>query len=164
MILNDEEEKMSYANYKKAVEIMNKNKEKCHFIGEHSNELIEKAEDVLGLKFSKIYKEFLINYGAGNYGSEEILGVIDEDFEESSVPDGIWYTLTEREEVDLPMNLVVIYEEGSGELFCLDFNSLNEEKEPIVVSYVPGENNKNQKYIKIADDFGDFLLRLVNAE
>lgn len=123
---------MSYANYKKAVEIMNKNKEKCHFIGERSNELIEKAEDVLGLKFSKIYKEFLINYGAGNYGSEEIL--------------------------------VVIYEEGSGELFCLDFNSLNEEKEPIVISYVPGENNRNQKYEKIADDFGDFLLQLVNAK
>lgn len=155
---------MSYANYKKAVEIMNKNKDKCHFIGERSDELIRKAEEVLGLKFSKIYKEFLITYGAGNYGAEEILGVIDEDFEESSVPDGIWYTLTEREEIDLPLNLVVIYEEGSGELFCLDFNCLNEEKEPVVISYVPGEDNVNQKYEKIADDFGDFLLQLVNEE
>ena len=155
---------MSYDNYKKAVEIMNKNKEECDFVGKRSKELIEKAEDILGLKFSRIYKEFLINYGAGNYGSEEVLGVIDEDFKESSVPDGIWYTLTEREEDDLPMNLVVIYEEGSGELFCLDFNSLNEEKEPMVVSYMPGESNKNQKYEKIADDFGDFLLQLVEAE
>lgn len=155
---------MSYGNYQKAVEIMSKNKEKCHFIGEHSKELIEKAEDVLGIKFSKIYKEFLIKFGAGNYGAEEILGVIDDDFEESSVPDGIWYTLTEREEVDLPMNLVVIYETGGDELICLDFNNLNEEQEPVVVAYIPGENNKNQKYEKIADDFGDFLLQLVNAE
>ncbi|APM39146.1 SMI1/KNR4 family protein [Clostridium kluyveri] len=155
---------MSYVNYQKAVEIMSKNKEKCHFIGERSEELIEKAEDALGIKFSRIYKEFLIKYGAGNYGAEEILGVIDDDFEESSVPDGIWYTLTEREEVDLPMNLVVIYETGGDELFCLDFNNLNEEKEPVVVAYIPGEDNKNQKYEKIADDFGDFLLQLVNIE
>lgn len=155
---------MSYVNYQKAVEIMSKNKEKCHFIGERSEELIEKAEDTLGIKFSRIYKEFLIKYGAGNYGAEEILGVIDDDFEESSVPDGIWYTLTEREEVDLPMNLVVIYETGGDELFCLDFNNLNEEKEPIVVAYIPGEDNKNQRYEKIADDFGDFLLQLVNVE
>ncbi|NFP90977.1 SMI1/KNR4 family protein [Clostridium sporogenes] len=155
---------MSYVNYQKAVEIMNKNKGKCHFIGQRSEALIEKAEEVLGITFSKIYKEFLINYGAGNYDSEEILGVIDDDFEESSVPDGIWYTLTEREEVDLPKNLVVIYETGSDEIFCLDFNGLNQENEPPVVSYLPGEDNKNQKYEKIADDFGDFLLQLVNAE
>lgn len=38
------------------------------------------------------------------------------------------------------------------------------EKEPIVISYVPGEKNRNQKYERIADDFGDFLLQLVNAE
>ena len=155
---------MSYVNYQKAIEIMSKNNKKCHFIGERSEKLIEKAEEVLGIKFSKIYKEFLLKYGAGNYGSEEILGVIDDDFEESSVPDGIWYTLTERDEVDLPMNLVVIYETGDDELFCLDFNNLNEEKEPVVVTYIPGEDNRNQKYEKVADDFGDFLLQLVNAE
>lgn len=155
---------MSYVNYQKAIEIMSKNKEKCHFIGERSEKLIEKAEEVLGIKFSKIYKEFLLKYGAGNYGAEEILGVIDDDFEESSVPDGIWYTLTERDEVDLPMNLVIIYETGDDELFCLDFNNLNEEKEPVVVTYIPGEDNRNQKYEKVADDFGDFLLQLVNAE
>ena len=62
------------------------------------------------------------------------------------------------------MNLVVVFEDGNGELLCLDFNNLNEEKEPIVVSYVPGEDNKNHKYKKIADDFGEFLLQLVNAE
>ena len=155
---------MSYVNYQKAIEIMSENKDKCHFIGERSQELIMKAEDLLEIKFSVIYKNFLINYGAGNYGSEEILGIIDDDFEESSVPDAIWYTLTEREDVNLPKNLVVIYETGSDEIFCLDFNNLNQEKEPAVVAYIPGEDNKNQRYEKIANDFGDFLLQLVTAE
>ena len=126
--------------------------------------LINKAQEVLKIKFSKIYIKFLKNYGAGNYGAEEILGVIDDDFEESSVPDAIWYTITEREEANLPKDLLVIYETGSDELFCLDFSKLNYEHEPAVVSYIPGEDNKNQKYEKIADDFGDFLLKLVGSE
>lgn len=152
---------MSYNNYKKAVDIINKNQDKNHFIGKRSEELVKKAENELGIKFSEIYKEFLLTYGAGNYGSEEILGIIDDDFGESSVPDGIWYTLIERQEVGLPLNLVIIYEDDCGELLCLDFNSLNDEKEPAIVPYIPGEDNKNQKYEKIADDFGDFLLQLV---
>ena len=155
---------MSYLNYKKAIQIMNENKSKCFFVGMRSEEVINKAQEVLELKFSKIYLEFIKNYGAGNYGSEEILGVIDEDFEESSVPDGVWYTLTEREEVKLPKNLLVIYETGSDEIFCLDHSKLNDEEEPAVVSYLPGTDNKNQKYEKIAEDFGDFLLELVDSE
>lgn len=64
----------------------------------------------------------------------------------------------------MPKNLVVIYETGSDEIFCLDFSNLNKEGEPVIVAYIPGEDNINQRYEKIADDFGDFLLELVTAE
>lgn len=152
---------MSYKDYEKALKIMNENKEKCDFFGKCSEDLIEKAEKALGIKFSKIYKNFLMNFGAGNYGSEEIYGIIGEDFIDSSVPNGIWYTLIERKQVNLPKNLVVIYDTCSDELFCLDFNKLNDENEPEVVTYIPGERNENQLYEKIANDFGEFLLELV---
>ncbi len=44
-----------------------------------------------------IYKPFdyLKTFGAGNFGAQEIYGIINADFENSSVPDAIWYTLTE---------------------------------------------------------------------
>ena len=60
------------------------------------------------------------------------------DFENSSVPDAIWYTLTERRETNLPSNLLVIYDTGSDEFFCLDFNQYDYKGEPRVVSFLPG--------------------------
>lgn len=82
----------------------------------------------------------------------------------SSIPDAIWYTLTERKEANLPNNLLVIYDTGSEELFCLDFNTLDDKNEPRVVSFVPGMQLESQTYEIIANDFGDFLLDLVKEE
>lgn len=152
---------MSYIDYEKALKIMSENKEKCDFFGKCPENLIEKAENVLEIKFSTIYRNFLMDFGAGNYGSEEIYGIIGDNFIDSSILNGIWYTLIERKQVNLPKNLVVIYDTCGDELFCLDFNKLNNENEPEVVVYIPGEKNENQLYEKIANDFGEFLLGLV---
>ena len=155
---------MSYENYEKAIKIITKNKHKCYFVGKRSENLIQKAEEILKIKFPNTYKKFLLTYGAGSYGSQEILGVIDDDFQNSSVPDGVWYTLTDRKQVNLPLNLIVIYETGNGEMLCLDVNKLNKENEAPVVAYFPGIDNEYQTYEKIADDFGNFLLDIVLLE
>lgn len=155
---------MSLDNYDKAMALMEGNQEKGYFAGPRSAELIKLAENRLGLQFSGMYRNFLESYGAGNFGSQEIYGIISSDFENSSVPDAIWYTLTERKEVELPPNLLVIYDTGAGELFCLDFSQSNKDNEPAVVSFVPGVSLEKQSYEKIADDFGDFLLDLVSRE
>lgn len=85
---------MSLASYKNAISIMNGNKDKWFFTGSKSKELITLAEERLGIKFWKIYMEFLRRYGAGNFGAQEVYGIIGDDFDNSSVPDVIWYTLT----------------------------------------------------------------------
>ena len=64
----------------------------------------------------------------------------------------------------MPESLLVIYDTGSDELFCLDFNNLNSQVEPIVVSFVPGVEIEYQNYEKIANDFGEFLLNRVKIE
>ncbi|BBW97006.1 SMI1/KNR4 family protein [Geobacillus icigianus] len=117
----------------------------------------------LGLKFIGSYLDFLLSFGAGNFGSQEIFGIISSDFENSSVPDAIWYTLTERREGNLPSNLLIIYDTGSDEVFCLDFNKIDN-NEPKVVSFFLGVDLDNQKYEIIANDFGSFLLDLVKRE
>lgn len=68
------------------------------------------------------------------------------------------------EEINLPKNLLIIYDTGSDELFCLDFNKSREKEEPKVVSFVPGVELESQTYEIIANDFGDFLLNLVKQE
>lgn len=134
------------------------------FVGGRTSELINSAEEKLGLKFTGLYLNYLQTFGAGNFGAQEIFGIISNDFENSSVPDAIWYTLTERKESNLPSNLLIIYDTGSDVLFCLDYNQLDENREPKVVSFVPGVELESQTYEIIANDFGDFLLDLVKQE
>ncbi|MFC4619367.1 SMI1/KNR4 family protein [Camelliibacillus cellulosilyticus] len=153
---------MSLDSYKKAKEIIYSNEDLADFVGGHSEQLIELAEKKLSIKFNGLYLDFLKSFGAGNFGTQEIYGILGSDFDNSSVPDGIWYTLTERIESNLPNNLLVIYDTGSDELFCLDYKQLDINHEPKVVSYIPGV--KKQPLEIIANDFGDFLLDLVYQE
>ncbi|GIN09164.1 hypothetical protein J1TS1_33090 [Shouchella clausii] len=155
---------MSVETYQKAKEIILDEEEIADFVGGRTEELINLAEEKLGLKFTGLYLDYLKTFGAGNFGAQEIYGIIDADFENSSVPDAIWYTLTERKEIRLPDNLLVIYDTGSDELFCLDFNQRADNGEPKVVSLVPGVDLESQTYEIIANDFGDFLLDLVKQE
>ncbi len=155
---------MSVETYQKAKQIIQANEDMADFIGERTNELIKLAEEKLGVKFTGLYLDYLQTFGAGNFGAQEIYGIINDDFENSSVPDAIWYTLTERNEINLPNNLLVIYDTGSDELFYLDFTQLDEKGEPKVVSFVPGIDLERQRYEIIAQDFGDFLLDLVMQE
>lgn len=155
---------MSVEAYQEAKQIILNDDYIADFIGGRSTELINLAEEKLGLRFTGLYLDYLQTFGAGNFGAQEIYGIISVDFENSSVPDAIWYTLTERKEINLPSNLLVIYDTGSDELFCLDFNQLDDKGEPKVVSFVPGVELESQIYEIIANDFGDFLLDLVKQE
>lgn len=155
---------MNVESYQKAKEIILTNEDRADFVGGCSDELIKLAEEKLNLKFTGLYLDFLQTFGAGNFGSQEIYGIIHADFENSSVPDAIWYSLTERNKTNLPQNLVVIYDTGSDELICLDFDNRNDHGEPKIVTFAPGFKLGNQTYELIADDFGDFLLDLVNQE
>ncbi|GGB61063.1 hypothetical protein GCM10011409_42930 [Lentibacillus populi] len=136
------------------------NEELCDFVGPRSEELIDQAEQKLGFKLGS-YLDFLTSFGAGNFGAEEIFGIISK--ENSSVPDAVWYTLTERKEGELPNILLVIYETGGDEVFCLDFNNIKN-GEPKVVSFITGIDIRNQSFEIIADNFGELLLNLVKQE
>ncbi|MBM7364105.1 SMI1/KNR4 family protein [Priestia taiwanensis] len=151
-------------SYERAKELILSNDELGDFNDGVSHELIKLAEEKIGLKFTGSYLDFLQTFGVGDFGSQEIYGIIHEDFENSSTPDAIWYTLTERKEGDFPNHLLVIYNTGFGEIFCLDYSNLDDTQEPKVVAYSPGFELEVQTYELIADTFGDFLLALVEEE
>ena len=155
---------MSQNNYNKAKELIEKNRSQCFFAGEKDNLLIEKAEKVLEISFSQQLRDFFKTYGAGSIGSEEIYGIINDNFTDASVPNGVWFTLTERKEIQMPKNLYVISDTGADEFYCLDFSKSNEYGEPPVVIFVPGVDNNSQTYEIIAEDLGDYLLEIVEQE
>lgn len=155
---------MSEKSYKKAKKLIIKNEDLADFEGKKPISYIEKAESLTNLKISGFYLDFLQEFGAGNFGSEEIFGIIDDDYINSSVPDAIWYTLTLRNSGNLPSNFLVIYDNGSDEIYCLDFNNVGKTGEPKVVSIDLGYDLDDQDVEIIAEDFGDFLLELVESE
>jgi hypothetical protein len=154
---------MSLLTYEEAKRKIFEREEIADFVGKRSNELIKLAEKTLEVTFSGSYLDFIKTFGAGNFGSQEIFGIINGDFKNSSVPDAIWYTLSERKD-NLPKNLVVIHEFGNGQVFCLDFNEVNDDREPKVVAFMPALELKYQPLEVVASDFGDFLLNVVNEE
>ncbi|TSB48563.1 SMI1/KNR4 family protein [Alkalicoccobacillus porphyridii] len=155
---------MTNEKYELAKKIIKENDDIADFTDGCSDVAIKKAEHLLNLKFDGVYLDFLLTFGAGNFGSQEIYGIIHDDFEQSSVPDSIWFTLTERKEQNLPSHLLVIHDTTVGELYCLDFSNTNASNEPKVVSYILGVELNEQVYKLVADDFGEFLLNLVSQE
>jgi hypothetical protein len=106
------------------------NKDVCSSGRPASDELIQKAEQFLGLTFPSDYRHFLKRWGTLSIGPLEFYGTCDDDFVNSSVPDAIWYTMRERQDVDLPTNLVILYDNNGVEYYCLD--TTDSEHSPVV--------------------------------
>lgn len=146
---------MSMADYERAKAIIVANSAKADFVGPRPRQLIRKAEAALGVRFPPTYRQFLLDFGAGNFRSAEFYGVIDESWNESSVPDGVWCTLSEREQVGLPSNLVIVGDTGMGEFYVVDADDKNG---PVWI-VCPGADLTAREWV--ASDFGEFFLQQV---
>ena len=147
---------MSMRDYERAVALIEGQANGGDFVGAKPTELIAAAEEALGFTFPPTYRRFLSDYGAGGVGGTEIYGVIDADFEDSSIPDGVWYNLQLRREGQAE-TLYVFYAVGDGTDFCLDTEHVADDGEmPVVGIYLGAEDRE-----KIAPDFGSAFLMLV---
>lgn len=73
------------------------------------------------------------------------------------------YALNDREEYGLSHSYIPIYNYGDGTMACMDCSILNEEEEPRIV--ILEHDGSNYNVIETAaEDFGDFILGLVEAE
>lgn len=132
--------------------------DRSFFAGEQDETLVEAAERALGASFPPSYRIFLRRLGAGNVGAMEIYGVINDDFTDSGVPDGIWMTLRGRQEWGLPESMVVIYGDGMGGYFVLDTERTDEHDECPVLVWQPGQSTPDDALELVAPDFGSFFL------
>ena len=153
---------MGLDDYQRAVALMNKFPDLQYFVGPRSETVVNAAEKALGLNFPPSYRRFVLELGAGSFCAFEVYGVIDDNFESSSVPNGIWRTLEERQLENFPLDLVIVGEDGAGGYYCLQCRN-NLEEGPIV-AYHGGYPPNLQTGEIIGKSFGEFLLQLVQEQ
>lgn len=98
---------------KKEIEFLKENNV-GFFKGEISSELILKAELFLDIKFPNSYKYFIANLGCGSIKCLEFYGIVNENFTNGKVPNGIWLTYNERIVSNLPKYLLIIGQSEDG--------------------------------------------------
>jgi antitoxin YobK len=150
-------------DYNAARELIARHDDLADFVGERPDELVAAAEAALGTTFSPTYRAFASELGAGDIAGEEFYGVIDDNFDSSAVPNGIWLTLQEREDSGLPEGLIVVYTDSEGSYYALDSRRPKGSGEHPVALWVPGLSAPDDELEPVADDFGALFLERIEA-
>jgi antitoxin YobK len=145
---------MSMSDLEQGFQLIDQNSESADFSGPKSEELIRSAEAALGLTLPPTYREFVKRLGCGDIAGQEFYGIIDDNFEDSGVPNGIWLTLDARKNFNLPEALILVGANGFGGDYVIDTSTKNADGDSPVVEWWP--NNLSQV---MAADFGAFLLQ-----
>ncbi len=151
---------MTMADYEAALALVREHRDDADFAGPRDERLVVAAEAALGLIFPPTYRRFLRELGAGGIGSEEVYGVTDGNFTQSSVPNGVWLTLRRRVRSKLPDSMVIVGGDGMGGDFVLDTARAGANGECPVTVWEPGLGEDDELEI-IAPDFGAFFLMIV---
>ena len=145
-------------NYEKAKELIDQSGG-GDFEGAKPELLVSKAETTLGLKFPPSYRRFLLELGCGDINGVEVFGLINDNFEKSTVPNGIWLTLNERAAINLDPAYVIVGGGGDGTYYALDTKHVDGAGESQVIRLsVDGTQGET-----VAGDFGSYLLNEVSA-
>lgn len=154
---------MSYKSFVKAMKQAKKCDDYC--IGEGvSDSVINKAEEILEIKFSKQLKEYLKTCGYMEFFGVELYGIIKSDFS-SQVEEGciVEWTLGERVRTHLNPKWLPIRFEDDGGMAFLDFNNVDSSGEPCVILAVDSGNGY-EEIEELADDLGEYILELVEFQ
>lgn len=151
---------MSMADLEQAFQLID-GIDNADFHGPKAEALIVHAEQALGLTFPPTYRQFLSRFGCGAVSPHEFYGLVDDDFENSSVPDAVWLTLQLRRTTQLARSLVLVSETGDGGYYAIDTSQVTAAGEGPVVEWWPGLPNAVGNGRTVCDDFGSFLLQRI---
>jgi len=139
-----------------AMELIRKKIDQCDFLGEIEEELVEKAENFLGIQFPADYRKFVLNYGTGCIGNYEIYGITKKKLTESSAPDTVWSTNFFRENTGLVKKMIIIESIGDGDYIVLNCEDGIDKN--FLMRYAPGSDFPYCDIIH--SSFGEYLLQL----
>ena len=135
------------------------------FPGPVSKNMIQLAEQQLGVVFPQSYCDFLEKVGAASLPFD-VFGLVSEDSATFSRDfwDVVGMTEVERSEVEPPMlhHLIPISPNGMGDHWCLDTSRFSSEECPVV--FWNHENGADQKPNQTNPSFLDWLEEMVTLE
>jgi hypothetical protein len=151
---------MSMKDLEEALQLIREHEDQAFFAGPRDERFIEAAERALGLSFPPTYRRFLRELGCGDIAGEEFYGLVDDDFVDSGIPDGIWLTLKVRQEdSEFPRHLIIVAATGDGGYYAIDTSRRSSEGESPVVMWFPGPPGGHVE--EVAEDFGAFMLQQI---
>jgi hypothetical protein len=145
-----------------AIRMISEHPELSEFVGPRPAAWIAAAERCLNVRFPPTYRTFLLELGAGAFGSVEFFGVVDDNWEDSGLPDVVWLAMRAQREGWLPQGIVPIYDDGMGNWLVLNLREPWSSGEPNVVAWEMGRSQPDANLEIIAPNFGAFLLDEVN--
>lgn len=153
---------MSYINFEKATELAKQCKN-YRTAGRQTEDLIKKVEESYGFKISPQHHEYFEKYGYIMFFATEIYGIYNEVYDGVYAGNAVIATLQDREEYNLPKKWIPIFDYSDGYIAYLDYENVNLENEPrVILGIFTGEQYDIVEII--AEDFGDFLLELVEEQ
>lgn len=155
---------MSKANFVKALKLV----KKCDDFdkgGKVSKKAVEKAQQLLGIPFSKQEFEYLSKFGYIEFFGVELYGILNENFEDDGEYEGcmVEWTLNERKNGSIPDKWIALRFDDDGGMVFLDHSELDADDEPKVI-LAEFDGHQYKKSETLADDFGDYLLELVEEQ
>lgn len=154
---------MSMLEYEEALALIAEHLDGADFEAQPEDR-VSRAENELGLRFPPSYRRFLLELGAGGIGSEEIYGLVNDDFEDDRPPQAVGLTREFRRAGHISDALIVIYNLGQGSYFALDTSAADTGGEAPVVAFTPGIHKAGDKLEVVASDFGAFFLETMQTE
>jgi len=127
-----------------------------------SEETIQRAEEMLRLRFPPSYRAFLMAFGYGGTPEAYVYGICDSfDLTEPAAPNVVGINIEERR-AGHPDHVLLIENRGPAGYYALDFSTCDQSGETAVIEWVPGADPRATQP-RVADDFGQFLLERVAA-
>ncbi|WP_409361099.1 SMI1/KNR4 family protein [Bartonella heixiaziensis] len=120
-----------------------------------SDERIEEAEKILGVKFTSSYKSFLKNYKGGEIGGDEIFSIYNASFDKCPAGDIVFYNLTDIKNGFAKPNQLAVNRTDFGETFYFDYSQFRDGECPLYVKIPSGASHY------YASNFYEFLCKRI---
>lgn len=138
------------------LKIVNANSEAIRISGNKPPEWISKAESILECKLPVSYKMFLEKWGVLRFDGKEYYGIVKDDFENSGIPDVVWFNMRRRSQDNFPKHLIIFKDHSDGaEYLCLDVSKMDDNVECPVVVWDAITKKIDQR---LDANFGEILL------
>jgi hypothetical protein len=139
------------------ISLIRENGDIAHYGDGCSEEMLDSAEDCLGLRFPPSYRRLVAEFGTCDIAGEEFLGV----YQTSAMGDELLGSVREtrkaRKSYGLPPSMIVVTFDGMGGLIVLDTAKQDSYAESPVLAWVPGAGASGQTQ-GLSTDFGTYAL------